>query len=396
MKFVIISTDYAPKINSGAIIVGDLVREFVNSGHGVIVVTFADSQSERYRVAEENGARVIRIGVGDRKRSRIRRALIERTYSRRIIETLKQVPDISCDGVICYSPSIFFGAAVSWLKKQRGVKAYLILRDIFPKWALEAGLLRKGPVYQYFKYIERKLYESVDVIGVEATADLEYFKTDAYVPHAGVEVLNNWSAPLDDIDPAYGHSVLDKNKVNILYGGNIGDAQDLLTLIRSLDPTALGDNAILTLVGDGDQAAAVKDEIAAHDLKNIVVLPQVDREKYLSLLAAADVGLISLNSKLKGHNYPLKMIGYTQMGKPLLASANAGNEIIDLIEEREIGLVSVAGDWGAFNGNVSAIVGDADRRHQMGENSRALFGEKFSAQSAVKQICKAFDEGGCS
>lgn len=391
MDLILIADSYAPKINSGSIIVGDLAKALAQSGHNTTVVTFADNMSDAFTVTREDGVEVIRIGIGDRKKSRIHRALIERSFSKRIIKTLKKIDDLSYDAIICYSPSIFFGDAVGWLKKRKPVKAYMIMRDIFPKWALDAGLLREGPVYQYFRYIERKQYDVVDIIGVESTADLEYFEREAGHKNIKLEVLNNWSSPIGEIDPGYGKSVLDPDKINIIFGGNVGDAQDILSLVKGMDPNVLGDHAALTLVGDGDQIKAVKAEVAARKIKGIVFSPRVDRDQYLSVLSAADIGLISLNAKLKSHNYPLKMIGYMQLGKPLLASVNPGNEIIDLINAKDIGRVSIAGDANAFNANIKAMIEDGEIRQRQGRNAKALFDTDFTVEAAIKQICGALE-----
>ena len=103
-------------------------------------------------IEEVNNLRIIRIKVGDRSKSRFHRALIEMTYSSKIISMFKENNFIDLDRVICYSPSIFFGKAVKWIKNTHRVPAYLVIRDIFPKWALDARLLKKGLIYYYFKY----------------------------------------------------------------------------------------------------------------------------------------------------------------------------------------------------------------------------------------------------
>src|SRR5260370_27654999 len=52
------------------------------------------------------------------------------------------------DLIVFYSPTIFFGGLVRCLKSRWGCPAYLILRDIFPQQAVDAGILRKGMVWR--------------------------------------------------------------------------------------------------------------------------------------------------------------------------------------------------------------------------------------------------------
>ena len=59
-----------------------------------------------------------------------------------------------------------------------GCGSYLILRDLFPQWALDAGLLsRYGPAYRFFRREELRLYRTADIIGVQSPANLDYFST---------------------------------------------------------------------------------------------------------------------------------------------------------------------------------------------------------------------------
>ena len=384
MNLVIFSDYYYPIVKSGSIIVGDLASELTLQGHTVTVITFIDDFTTGYQDTIENDIRIIRICSLTRGFGKVGRLWTEVNYSRQIIKVLGGIGDVSCDALICYSPSIFYGKAIRWLKYNKIIPAYLIIRDIFPKWAVDAGLIKKGLLYKFFKYIEQQLYSAVDFIGIEASSDLEYFSH--YAKPEKIEVLDNWSAPVQPVSNHSGSSLLEASKVNILYGGNMGDAQDLLSLVALIDHSILGDKAVLTFIGEGNQVDPLKKLIKEKGIKGVQVLPAVDREIYLSMLQTADVGLVSLNSQLESHNYPLKMVGYLQFGMPILASVNRGNEIIQLIGDRAIGLASVAGEQEAFNKNLQRMVEDAALRKEQGQNALALFEGRFTVSSAVKQI----------
>ena len=173
MHFILLTDYYHPIVKSSSIIVGDLVDELVSQGHNITVVTFDDNQRVRYTVEDKERLQVVRIRSISRKYGRIGRLWAEINYSRKVIKSIKTLKKIECNGVICYSPSIFYGSAVNWLKKNYNSSSYLIMRDIFPKWALEAGLLSEGLLYRYLKFIEKNLYRSSNVIGIEAKSDLK-------------------------------------------------------------------------------------------------------------------------------------------------------------------------------------------------------------------------------
>jgi O26-antigen biosynthesis N-acetyl-L-fucosamine transferase len=386
MNIVFLTDYYAPIIKSGAIIIEDLAIELSLQGNTVTIVTFSENQSSKFQDTIEDNIRVLRIKVASRKYGRLGRLWSEYRYSSLIIKNLMKLGGLPYDYIICYSPSIFYGKAIRWLKNNTKANAYLIIRDIFPEWAVDAGLLKKRILYRYFKTIENELYNAVDYIGIEALSDFDYF--NKYGCFNKIEILDNWSAPIGVIESDLTSSILDLNKVNIVYGGNIGDAQDLLSLIERLDNSILDGMAILTIIGEGNQVKSIKKLIIDQNISNIVIIPPVSRNDYLSIISKADIGLVSLSKNLSSHNYPLKMIGYMQHSLPLLASVNKDNEIINLIKQKNIGLVSEAGDIETFNKNLLTIINDKNLRLSQGCNSLDLYNYRFSVKIAAKKISK--------
>ena len=388
MNFILLTDYYHPIIKSGSIVIGDLATELLRQGHTVTIMTFVSDQKNQCDDFKDDRLRILRIKISGRKYGMVGRLYAENCYSSKVIKILKKVEDISCDAVICLSPSIFYGKAIGWLKEKYKVKAYLICRDIFPKWAVDAGIIKKGLLYRYFKYIERNLYNSVDFIGIESKSDIDYFIQ--YVESEKVEVLDNWGSPLNIVKTKASPSSLNSEKINILYGGNMAEAQDLLSLVQLLDDSILEEKAILTLIGSGHQLEAIKKTINANKIKNVVILPQVDRETYISILSEADVGLVSLNKKLESNNFPLKMMGYMQFSKPILASVNKNNEIIEMIKKHNVGLVSIAGEAESLNKNFSTIINNTKLRETQGKNALELFNKRFTVKAAVSKIIGRF------
>jgi len=390
MNFIILTDYYHPIVKSGSIIVGDLANELSQQGHKITIVTFVDNQSKSCQINLEGEIQIIRIRSLTRKYGKVGRLLAEQSYSSKIKRNLKKLHNIPCDGIICYSPSIFYGKAIRWLKKKYNSKVYLVMRDIFPKWAVESGLLKKGLLYNYFKITEKNLYSSCNVIGIEAKSDLEYFENYGLNKSIKIEVLNNWGSPLDQIDDYLSDNPLDDRKVNIVYGGNMGDAQDILSLVNSIDYSILGQRAIMLLMGDGNQFDKIKNTINKKNLTNIVLMPTVDRKRYLSFMSKADIGLVSLSKKMSSNNFPLKMIGYMQLAKPILGSVNKNNEMIQMIVKNNIGLVSLASDEKSFNKNLDIMITNEAMRKEQGENALKLFNDKFTVRVAALQIYKHF------
>lgn len=390
MKIVLFSDYYYPTIKSGSIVIKDLASELSRIGHEAIVVTFNEKQKEFLSDQYEDGIRVIRVRSKLRQFGMVGRLISEVRYSSLIIKGLKRINLDEVDGVISFSPSIFYYKAITWIKNKYEIKAYLIVRDIFPKWLLDAGIIKEGALFSFFKRAEIKLYNAVDYIGIESIKDLDYFKS--YLNNkTQLEVLDNWGSSIN-VDQIQSHesSPLPKDLVNIIYGGNMADAQDLYSLLNDLEDSVLDNKAFLTLIGSGHQLENIKSLIKKKNLKNVKLLEEVDQKTYLTILKGADIGLVSLNKKLKSNNFPLKMMGYIQQSKPILASVNKGNEIINIIKENDIGQVSLSGDKKGLNKNFLSMIEDKDRLRKQGENALKLFQRRFTVNIAIEKIIKKF------
>ncbi|MGC2745352.1 MAG: glycosyltransferase, partial [Candidatus Angelobacter sp.] len=180
MRILLLIDDYYPSTKAAPKIMHDLGEQLVREGHQVIVITPNDSVAESLSVCVEDGITVVRVRTGRLKYAgRALRGLREFRLSasiwRKARTFLKSTP---CDLIIFYSPTIFFGDLVHKLKALWRCPAYLVLRDIFPLWAVNAGIIGKGMLYRYLHYKELRQYNAADVIGVESSGNLPYFSEE--------------------------------------------------------------------------------------------------------------------------------------------------------------------------------------------------------------------------
>lgn len=391
MKILYLVDSYYPEIRSATRLARDLVREFTAHGHHVTLLT--PSPELRVPMTEEwqEGVRIVRVRSGPTKGvNRVTRAINEIRLSagiwRHAGTFLKANPH---DLIVSYSPTIFFGDLVRRLKRLWGAGTYLILRDLFPQWAVDAGVLsRRSPVYWYFDHKARSQYAVADVIGVQSVGDLAHFADSG----ARVEVLYNWLKPElpgpDGVDRRAKYGV--GNRFVFFYGGNIGVAQNLDLVVRLAQELADNPRAHILLVGDGNEARRLSVEIASRGLKNIAIHPSVPEDEYFRLLAEMDVGLISLDPRLTNNNFPAKLLGYLALGKPVLAALNPGHELFGLLSQSETGLCALATDDRTFHANARRLLDDPREARRLGENGPGLLASRFSATAAAGQIAAHF------
>jgi O26-antigen biosynthesis N-acetyl-L-fucosamine transferase len=297
------------------------------------------------------------------------------------------------DLIVFYSPTIFFGALVRRLKVLWRCPAYLVLRDIFPEWAVEAGLLRRGGIlHSYFRRKEMLQYSVADVIGVEAPGNLAYFKNDRGDTRLCVEVLFSWMEVMarHERKPRCRSMLGLDGKVVFFYGGNIGVAQDVDNILRLAARVRAQSDIFFLLVGDGSEVPRLESEIQSCGLQNIVILPAAPQQEYMEMLSEFDVGLVTLDRRLSTHNLPGKIFGYMNNALPILASVNPGNYLAALLEESAAGLSCENGDDSCLVAAALRLAADTELRRYMGQKSRDLLEAKFSVQAAAAQILSHF------
>ncbi len=392
MKICLIVDDYMPhSIKVAAKMMHELACEFVAQGHEVSVITPSAQLKEACELSVLDGVNVWRFKSGEIKNiGKVKRAVNEMLLSHRAWRILlPHFKQNKYDLIVYYSPSIFWGLLVRRLKKLWDARSYLVLRDFFPQWAIDQGLIREGSVIEkYFRWFEVRNYAVADRIGVMSQKNLEWFEAMAYTDKP-LEVLYNWAAntPVSS-EGHFKRSLGMQEKIVYFYGGNIGYAQDMMNIVRLAENMRGEEKAHFVLVGAGDEVELVSEAIGEKALANMTLLPSVSQEVYKQMLSEFDIGLFTLHPDHSTHNFPGKLLGYMVQELPILGSINAGNDLKAIVEDAGAGLVSVNGEDEAFLANALKLLHDDHYRTQAGQNGKKLLDAVFSVEAAARQILK--------
>ncbi|KPL23680.1 MAG: hypothetical protein AMJ75_05610 [Phycisphaerae bacterium SM1_79] len=390
MRVLLIVDCYLPIPKSAAVMIHELGVELAHRGHDVIVAAPDANLVAPNRITIEDGLTVLRVRIGQTKgTNKIIRAVNEVRLSSVIWKAGKKFFRTNpCDLIVFYSPTIFFGRLVQRLKEMWNCKAYLILRDIFPQWTLDVGVLRKGPAYWFFRSKELKQYSVADIIGVESPANLKYFSKNGLQDKCHLEVLYNWTALSGKkiVLRNYRRQLGLRDKVVFFYGGNIGTAQDMDNIVRLAKNLSEHAGIHFLLVGQGSEVPRLKAKIRKSELKNISIHPSLPQAQYLGMLSQCDVGLISLDRALKTCNIPGKILAYMYLSMPILASVNPCNDLKRILENSRAGLVCTNGQDEQLCNYALLLAKDVGLRWQMGHNARKVLEDTFCVSRAASQI----------
>lgn len=394
MRLALIIDDYLPSSTRvGAKMFHELAVELLSKGHSVTVITPNCDQDETVRIDILDSVTVWRFKSGPLKDiSRIHRAINETLLSTKAWTAVRHlIRPSSFDGVIYYSPTIFWGGLVSKIKKLCFCPSYLILRDFFPQWVLDAGMIKKGSfIERYFRVFENYSYKKANCIGVMSEKNLELF--ESFHPGYCCEILRNWASlkPVELTDynstQSFRSRLSLQEKVIFLYGGNIGHAQDMANLMRLARNMQPYQQAHFLFVGQGDEVELIKNLAQEWNLKNFSYLPSISQNEFKMLLAEVDVGLFSLSAKHSSHNFPGKLLGYMVQSIPILGSINIGNDLADLVNRNEAGIIHINGEDGKLFESAKRLLTEPQLRQKLGHGANELLCHQFSVSAAADAI----------
>lgn len=399
MRLAFIIDDYLPhSTRVAAKMFHELALYYTEVGHDVTVITPASEPSKKLSIDYLDGIRIWRFPSGKIKDvNKLSRGINESLLSYRAWKAIsKMIDSQTFDGVVYYSPSVFFGYLVKCIKKRCACPSYLVLRDLFPQWLIDAGIIKKGSVFDYyFRFFERFSYNQADFIGLMSKRNQMIFDhlTDGRYQ---TNILPNWANSKSISNVVDSDELFERmgilGKIIFFYGGNIGHAQDMLNLMRLAKSLNVRDNrAHFLFVGQGDEVDLINRYAKRWELSNFTYLPSVNQQTFKGLLAKVDIGLFSLAANHTAHNFPGKILGYMSEAIPILGSVNPGNDLMDIVNDSRAGYISVNGDDEALYQNALLLLESEHLRKEMGSNAMTLLESEFSVESAGQKILTALN-----
>lgn len=393
MQLVLVADTFPPLRTSGAVQLRDLSREFARQGHQLTVLLPAPGQQTPWRLEQFDGVQVLRLSAPKTKDiSYIRRTLAELVMPLAMLRNLKRSPLANCkwEGVLWYAPSIFHGPLVNAIKKSSNCKSYLIIRDIFPEWAVDMGLMGRGLPYRFFSAVAHYQYSVANVIGVQTPGNKSYFEQWQQLPNRKLEVLQNW---LDEPKQKKCSIQVDetplKGRTIFVYAGNMGVAQGMDILLDLAEKLLANTNVGFLFVGRGSEAARLRLAAQTRQLHNIVFFDEIDPDEIPSLYAQCSVGIVALDYKHKSHNIPGKFLTYMQSGLPVLANINAGNDLAKIIRDERVGQVCESNSIDELLQLCAILLNSIQTDNKLPSRCKQLFEREFSVRKTVHQITAA-------
>lgn len=332
--------------------------------------------------------------VGSFRRSTLRRILNYCSFPLFAAWPALRAPRL--DVVIASVQPIFAGVVGVLAAHLHRARFVLEVRDVWPDAIIALGMLRSNVLIGILRRVEMWLYHTADSI-IALTPGIKRNLVAKGVPAERIEVIPNgfpddlYAQPQDS--RAARRELGVTSQFVVMYTGAFGRIDSLHVILEAARLLADYRDMRFVLVGDGDQAPALKSYVEQHHLDNVLFTGLKPRSSIPHLLAAADVCTMALP---KGEFWHLflenKFFDYLASGHPVVAAV-AGDQA-DVLREAKAGIVVAPGDARALADALLRLYHNPRLRQEMGRRGRAYAYRHFKRGDLLRRHADAVERAG--
>jgi len=287
------------------------------------------------------------------------------------------------------SPPIF-QALSAWLVATIRRKPFLLeIRDLWPEFAIDIGLLTNPILIQLSRKLEMFLYRHARHIIVNSPAYRDYL-ISKNISAKKISLIPN------GVDPAMFQiknedALKFKIKLNlqdkfvVTYAGALGMANDIPTILRAAKRLEKYPQIIFLLVGDGKERSRLKNMLKEMNLQNVVFAGGFPKSEMPLILAASDVCVATLKDiPMFRTTYPNKVFDYMAAGRPVVLAIDG--VIRQVVEKAGGGIFIPPGDDEALAGAVLYLNKHPEELKRMGQNARTYVIKNFNRESHARSF----------
>ena len=297
--------------------------------------------------------------------------------------------------ILTIEPPLFTAPAVLITARLSGAKSVLHIQDYEVDAAFDLGLLKGKVLKKLVINIERFLLKQFDLISTISTRMVDRALSKGLVTEK-VYLFPNWAdAPvIPQNQPRSSESLIDtkgtyrkklgipEDVIVVLYSGNMGAKQGLEILSEVAGKFQQRDVSLPSIhfifCGEGVAREALEQQCG--HLKFVQFLDLQPAESLSEFLAMADIHLLPQRADAADLVMPSKLTGMLASGRPVLACANAGTEVANVVQD--YGLVVPPEDPQAFYEALSKLIADSQLREVLGL-AGAEYAQKHLSQDGI-------------
>lgn len=248
------------------------------------------------------------------------------------------------DLIFAVSPPLGLGLTASTLSRLWRVPYIFDVEDLQPDAAVELGMMNPGALTDFFYKVELRSYKGAALISTLTEGmrqrivekGIDAAKVALFPPRADSS-LYSLRERTDGSAFRQKHGL--QGKLIVSHSGNMGVKQGMEVILSAAEKSHEHKHIHYLFVGDGAMRSNLEAEARARKLENILILPLLENDEFLEMLAATDIALITQKRVVSDIVFPSKTVTLLFAGCPVIASVNSGSEVARAVQRSEAGLV---------------------------------------------------------
>jgi glycosyltransferase involved in cell wall biosynthesis len=291
------------------------------------------------------------------------------------------------DVVLGTSPPIF-QLPSAWITALLRWRPFILeIRDLWPEFAIEMGIVKNRFVIAWARYVENFFYRRARHIIVNSPAYRDYLLGKG-VPGEKISVIPNGvdAAMFRGGCPATLRRDLglDANFL-VTYAGALGICNDVETILRAAASLRECRDIHFLIVGGGKETARLQHTAQQLQLANVTFAGCFPKERMQDVLAAADACVATLKDiPMFRTTYPNKVFDYMAAGKPTILGIDG--VIREVLEAAHGGIYVPPGNAEALASAVRSLRDDPELAGRMGHDAREYVRRHFCRRQQAENL----------
>lgn len=401
MRVLILTQWYLPE---PVHLVSELAESLQTAGHEVTVLTgfpnypigrlYAGYRLKWFQREEINGVAVIRVPLyPNHTKSRVRRTLnyLSFAFSAAFLGPWL-VPRV--DVIHVYHPPATVGWPAWILSRLLRVPFIYNVQDLWPETLAATGMLRNRQMLRMVGWYAKWVYRRAAAIHVISPGFRQNL-IEKGVPAHKIHVISNWVdvdvyRPVPP-DPQLAEQLGLARRFNVMFAGNIGQAQALDTVLDAASLLRDLPDVQFVLLGNGADCARLKANAEQRKLEGVKFLGTYPIEEMSRLYAVSDVLLVHIrDDPLFRITIPHKLFAYMASGKAVLAAIEG--DAADVVESASAGLTCTPEDPQAMAERIRQFHAmPPAERQEMADNGRRIILKEYGREYLAGKVAQILE-----
>lgn len=383
---------FYPETLSSAVLPYELATEFFEAGYSVDALVGYPNEYLKtdYNVPEHqnvHGINVTRLKYSSANRhSKLGR--IANIVSLSAAVLLKPSFIKKSDYIICFTNPPLLPYVAALYAKIFHKKLIVVIYDLYPDAPIKLGYLKSNSkIATAFTKMYNTVFNNSYKIVVLSSEMKKYLIKNKKIDEAKIKIIPNWYKDCH-------REIQYKSNfpLTILYGGNMGEAQEMDTLLTAAKILKNDSRFRFMFVGQGSQKNKVDNFIKKNGLDNCCSEDFMTKEMYDELIENVSITVLSLKQEVCGLGSPSKFYGYLAAKKPVIAIVPDETDVVRDINGYRCGCYVPLGNAGVLVGFLKKCAEKPELLHEMSENSYKLFMDKYTLKHSFEKYKNVIEE----